>query len=87
MLRLPQYHTPISQIPMFSLGPQLFRSHVSLPRALEEEPDNENLQSCHTHHHQALNYTKVENPPLCTPNGAEVTILSRAEIFLIASDG
>ena len=61
--------------------------HIPLPRALEEEPYNEHLQSRHTHHHQTLHNTEVKDPPFSAPDSAEIPVLSRAEIFLHSRDG
>jgi hypothetical protein len=54
---------------------------------LEEEPNNEHLQSSHSNHHANLNDTKIEDPLLGTPNRAEIPILPRAEVFLVTADG
>ena len=62
-------------------------SHITLPRSLEEEPYDKNLQASHTHHHQTLNNTEVKDPPLRTPDRTKIAILSRAEIFLIPCNG
>lgn len=53
---------------------------------LEEEPNNEDLEPSHAHHHQALDNTEVEDSPLRAAHRAKVPVLSRAEIFLIARD-
>jgi hypothetical protein len=53
---------------------------------LEKEPNNKHLQPSHTHHHQALNNTEVENPSLRTPNGAEISVLTGTEVFLVTGN-
>lgn len=66
------------------------RSHalqVSRVAYLEEEPDDEDLQTCHAHHHQALDDREVEYPPLRAPDGGEVPVLARPEVLLVARDG
>lgn len=67
-------------------SPSLWRRcglHVSLPRALEEEPDHEDLQSTHADDQTALYQAEVDNPLLRASDGAEVTVLARPEILLI----
>lgn len=54
--------------------------------SLEEEPHDEHLQGSHRDHHQTLNDTEIENPPLRTPNRAEIPVLPCAEVFLVAVD-
>ena len=54
---------------------------------LEKEPNNKDLQTSHAHHHQALNHAEVEDPPLGASNRAEIPILARAEVLLVAGDG
>lgn len=62
-------------------------SNISLPRTLEKEPHDKNLQSCHTNHHQTLDHTEIKDPPLGTPHCAEIPVLARAEILLVTCDG
>ena len=62
-------------------------STLTFSGTLEEEPHNEDLQRSHRNHHQALNHAEVENTTLRTTNGAEVPVLSRAEVLLVAGDG
>ena len=50
---------------------------------LKKEPDNKDLKASHANHHQALNNTEVEDPPLRTPDRAEIPVLSRSEILLV----
>ena len=54
---------------------------------LEEEADDENLQGTHADHHGALDETEVDDPALGASDGAEVSVLSRAEILLVSRDG
>jgi len=54
---------------------------------LEEEPDNEDLQACHTDHHQALNNAQIEDPSFSTPHCTEIPVLAGAEVLLISRDG
>jgi hypothetical protein len=65
---------------------QVVASHVALSRSLEKEPNNKHLQPSHTHHHQTLNNTKVEDPPLRTPNSTEISVLTGTEVFLVTGD-
>ena len=58
----------------------------TFPCALEEKAHNEDLQASHRHHHQALNYAKVEDPAFGTTNGAEVAVLTGTEVFLVAGN-
>lgn len=68
-----------------------FHGHVSMgirtfPCALEEEPNNKHLQTSHGHHHQALNHTEVEDPPLGAANRAEIAVLAGPEVLLVAGN-
>ena len=60
---------------------------LTFPCSLEEEPHNKHLQPSHTNHQPALHHTKVKYPTLRTFNSAEVSILARAEVFLVAVNG
>ena len=60
---------------------------LTFPCPLEEESHNKHLQSSHTNHQSALHHTKIKYPTLRTFNSAEVSILARAEVFLVAVDG
>lgn len=62
-------------------------SYNTFPGALEKEADNEDLQSCHGHNQARLHQTEVEYPLLGALDGAEVAVLARAEVFLVAGDG
>lgn len=53
---------------------------------LEEEADDEDLQACHSHHHERLNNTQVEDSPLRASDGAEIAVLSCAEVLLVTCD-
>lgn len=63
------------------------KSEHTFPGTLEEEAHNKDLQRSHGNHHQRLDHTEVENPTLGTPNGTEVTVLTCAEVLLVAGDG
>lgn len=65
----------------------MLTSHVTFPSALEEEAHNKDLQRSHGNHHQRLDHTEVENPTLGTPHGTEITVLTCAEVLLVAGDG
>jgi hypothetical protein len=54
---------------------------------LKEEPYDQDLQSRHPNHHTDLDETEIEDPVLCTPDCAEVPVLSCAEVFLHAANG
>jgi len=69
----------VSQIPKQHANP----SHVALPCSLEKETNNEYLKPSHAYHHQALNDAEIEDSPFCTPNRAEIAILSGAEVLLV----
>lgn len=60
------------------------RSHISLSRPLEKEPDDKDLQPCHDNHKATFHQRKVEDSPLCTPDGAEIPVLARAEVLLVS---
>jgi hypothetical protein len=61
--------------------------YVTLASALEEEPNDEDLQTRHCDHHQALDDAKVENATLRAPDCAEVSVFSCPEVLLVAVDG
>ena len=56
--------------------------YVTLPSPLEEESDDENLQSSHADHHPDLNKAEIENTLFRAPHRAEVAVFARAEILL-----
>lgn len=62
-------------------------SQLTFPRSLEEEPDHQNLQHGHTHHHKHLDETEIEYPLLGAADGAKVSVLSGAKVFLHSADG
>ena len=62
-------------------------SYITLPRALEEESNHQDLQRRHPNHHRNLNQAEVKNPALGTSHRAEVSILTRPEILLHPRDG
>lgn len=63
------------------------RSYVTLPCALEEEAHDKDLQRTHADDQADLDQAEVDNPLLCAPDGAEVAVLARAEVFLVARHG
>lgn len=58
----------------------------TFPSALEKEAHNKDLQRSHGHHYQTLDHTEIEDAALCAPHGAEIAVLARAEILLVAGD-
>lgn len=44
------------------------------------------MQRSHCDHHQAFYYAEVEDSPFCASDGAEVTVLACAEVFLVAGN-
>ena len=58
----------------------------TFPRALKEEPDNEDLQSSHTDHHPIRYYAEFKDPRLRALDSTEISIFPRPEVFLIAVD-
>lgn len=54
---------------------------------MEKEAHDKDLQSGHRHHHQSFNDTEIEDSALSTANGAEVAILARTEVLLVARNG
>jgi hypothetical protein len=61
--------------------------HISLTTASEEHPHDKHLQASHADHHSALQQAEVEHPLLRAPDSAEVPVLARAEVFLLAGEG
>lgn len=53
---------------------------------MEEHPNNKDLQTSHTNHHQTLDHRKVEDSLLRTRNRGEVTVLSSSEVLLLAGN-
>ena len=62
------------------------RSYIAFPRPLEEEPDDQDLQSRHPNHHPYFDQTEIEDSLFRTPDRAEVPVLSCTEVFLHAAD-
>lgn len=62
-------------------------SKLTFPCSLKEEPHDKHLQPSHTNHQPALHHTKVKYPTLGTLHSAEIPVLARAEVFLVAVDG
>lgn len=60
---------------------------LTFSRSLKKEPHNKNLQPSHTNHQPTLHDTKIKYPTLRALNSAEVPVLARAEVFLVAVDG
>lgn len=54
---------------------------------LEEESDDKDLQTTHGNHHGALDQAEVDDSSLRASDGAEVSVLSRAEVLLVSCDG
>ena len=54
---------------------------------LEEEPDDEHLESSHTDDKTTLDHAEVLDSLLCAPDGAEVSVLASTEVLLVTSDG
>jgi hypothetical protein len=54
---------------------------------LEEELNNENLESTHANHQRHLDQAEVDDPLLRAADGAEVAVLAGTEIFLVSRDG
>ena len=61
--------------------------HVSLTSTSEEHPHDKDLQASHADHHSALQQAEVEHPLLRAPDSAEVPVLARAEVLLLAREG
>ena len=61
--------------------------HISLTTAREEHPHDRHLQASHADHHSALQQAEVEHPLLRAPDSAEVPVLARAEVLLLAREG
>ena len=58
----------------------------TFPCTLKEEPDNEDLQPCHTDHHAIRYYTEFKDPRLRALDSTEISIFPRPEVLLIAVD-
>lgn len=57
--------------------------YVTLPCALEEKPDDKDLESAHANNQAGLDQTEVDNPLLGAPDSAEVAVLASAEVLLV----
>jgi hypothetical protein len=66
--------------------PYEIQSYIAFPRPLEEEPNDQDLQSRHPYHHPYFNQTEIEDSVFRTADRAEVPILSCTEVFLHAAD-
>lgn len=58
--------------------------YVALPCALEEEADNKDLEGTHADDEAGLDQAEVDDSLLGASNGAEVAVLTRAEVFLVS---
>lgn len=58
----------------------------TFPGSLEEEPDHQDLQDGHSHHHNHFNQAEIEDPLFSTPNRAKVAVFSCPEILLHSTD-
>lgn len=83
-----QAEQPISTFPhSLSLSCQTMLPrdlYVALPCALEEEPDDKDLESTHADDEAGLYQAEVDNPLLGAPDGTEVAVLTCAEILLVS---
>lgn len=61
--------------------------HVSLTSASEEHPHDKDLQASHADHDSTFQQAEVEHSLLRTPDRAEVSVFSCAEVFLLAGKG
>lgn len=64
-----------------------WREERTFAGSLEEEPHNKHLQSSHGNHHQSLNHAEVPDTALGAAHSAEVAVLARPEVLLVARDG
>lgn len=78
------FRIPLPRDPSLAMLRDLY---VTLPCALEEEPDDKDLESAHADDQAGLDQAEVDNPLLCAPHGAEVAVLACAEVFLVPGDG
>jgi hypothetical protein len=63
------------------------RLYVALPRTLEEEPNDKNLEGAHGNDESNLDEAEVNDPLLRAADRAEVSVLSGAEVLLVPGDG
>lgn len=61
-------------------------SQLTFPSSRKKHLNNKNLQPSHRNHQPTLKHTKIENPLLRAPDGAEISILARAEVLLLARE-
>jgi hypothetical protein len=61
--------------------------HVSLTTTSEEHPHDKHLQAGHADHHSAFQQAEVEHSLFRAPDSAEVPVLARTEVFLLAGEG
>lgn len=73
--------SPKKQIPQSQYLDDL---NISLPSTRKEHLNNEHLQARHTDHQRALDDGEVEDAALGALHGAEVAVLARAEVLLLA---
>lgn len=53
---------------------------------MKEEPHHKHLQPRHADHDQILDNAEPPDPRLCAPHRAEIAILARAKVLLVACD-
>lgn len=76
---------PHSRIPSLSARQTMPHDlYVALPCALEEKPDDKYLESTHADDEPGLDQAEVDNPLLSAPDGAEVAVLTCAEVLLVS---
>jgi hypothetical protein len=80
LLRNPAHHTIPHSFPTTLL-------YITLPRPLEKEPHNKNLQPGHRNHQKHLHNRKLKDPLLSRPDGAKIAVLACSEVLLLAVDG
>jgi hypothetical protein len=61
-----------------------WRKFHTFPCTLEEEPDDEHLETSHRNHHKTDYAAEVEDSLLGRADGAQISILSCSEVFLIS---
>lgn len=54
---------------------------------LEEEPDDEDLQSSHANDKTNLDHAEVDNSLLGTVDRAEISVLAGSEVLLVSRNG
>lgn len=53
---------------------------------LEEESNNKDLKAAHSNHHDDLNQAEIDYSRLGASDGAEVSVLTGTEVFLVSGD-